>query len=350
MIDQVSVFKEPFLFSYEHEQATVVGIDRLLNYQALSAGDSTQQLLAGDEVALESVNEPLNLKSLRPEDSGSYRLKISNTFGESISDPIEITIYDTLGKAVEQPDLLWQYEGEQLWIPQIYETYDGQDAAATLDQSNTYGAVFTSVNGSAFITFWWKKPNELPETTTQFRVNDSEIVLNHPGGGWQQAKVLLTAQSNELKWFTGFFDRLQIEYLDNDPFKLWAFQKFEEGEVLENFESVRDGDRDLDGFSNFLEWILNKSIDFPNGSLDYNIVETDGARYLAVTFSRPANLGSYSLFLEATNDFQTWEKVNAVATETYHPSNDTFTVTFRDSVSFGEGARFIRLTVSEEDG
>ena len=74
----------------------------------------------------------------------------------------------------------------------------------------------------------------------------------------------------------------------------------------------------------------------------------EGERYLAITFSRLANLGSYSMFLEATSDFQTWEKVDAEVSETYHSFNDTFTVTLRDSVPLEDGARFIRLMVSDE--
>ncbi|MDA9764603.1 MAG: hypothetical protein P8L44_10310 [Opitutales bacterium] len=43
-----------------------------------------------------------------------------------------------------------------------------------------------------------------------------------------------------------------------------------------------------------------------------------------------------------------WERIESVVSETYHESNDTDTVTIRDTKPIGEGSRFIRLAVSDE--
>jgi len=348
-LDQVDVSQKPVILSTPEKQTTVAGLDLRLKYQFVSVGETTHKLLQGEETVLESINQPLSLKELTTNQSGIYQISISNEFGEeTISDDIEIEVADTVGKAVEQPDLFWQYEGENLWLPQIFDTYDGEDAAMVSNPQNSYGAVFTNISGPAFISFWWKRPNELPNTTAHFRINDGEIIIQHPGDGWQQAKVLATGESIELKWLSGFLDRLQIEYLDDNPFRFWAFQQFESDEVLQNFEEIRDGDRDYDGFSNFLEWILNKNLDFPNGSQNFEIIEVDGEQYLGITFSRPAELGQYSIHLEATNNLTTWGKIEAVVSETFNPSNNTYTVTIRDIQPLGTGGRFIRLVVTDE--
>lgn len=114
-------------------------------------------------------------------------------------------------------------------------------------------------------------------------------------------------------------------------------------------EFIRDGDGDLDDFTNREKLALNKNLDFPNKALVYKLVEVEDQKYLENTFSRPAELGAYSIYLKASNDVTTWEKIQFVISETFTPSNNTYTVTIRDIQALSAGGRFIRLRVTDEE-
>lgn len=198
----------------------------------------------------------------------------------------------------------------------------------------------TTINGPAYLSFWWKGGF--------FNVNSFEIGLQSSSGLWEKTGLLLTSESNHLSWQGSSVDQVRIEYLDNDPFKFWAFQEFDAEEVLNQFPEIRDSDRDYDGYSNLTEWALNKNINFPNGTQPYEFIEEDGEFYLGITFSRRGDLGQYTVYLEASGDMINWEKTESIVSETYHESNDTYTVTTRDTRPIDEGSRFIRLVVSDE--
>ena len=159
---------------------------------------------------------------------------------------------------------------------------------------------------------------------------------------------MLTAETNALSWDSSYLDRIRIEYLDEDPFRFWAFNHFDSETVLNHFGDIAEGDEDFDGWSNFLEWALNKNISFPNGPQSYEFIEVDEELYLGITFSRRGDLGQYVVCLEASDDMNNWEKIDSVVSETYHEPNDTYTVTVRDTKPVGQGRRFIRLVVSDE--
>ena len=346
-IDQISLSHEPVMVSIPTIQRALVGQDSELSYEFLSPGTTTHQLLQDGEVVLESVGSPINLKDLTLDQSGIYTVRILNEFEESVeSEEMEIFIYSQdIGTALEQPDLTWHQEGFDIWIPQIYDTYDGEDAVLPEHwrepATTTGGTLSTTINGPAYLSFWWKGGS--------FNGNGSEIGLQANSGDWEYTGLLLTSESNHLSWRGSSLDQVRIEYLDNNPFKFWAFQEFDEEGVLNNFPDIRDGDRDYDGYSNLTEWALNKNIDFPNGAQPFELIEENGQRYLAITFSRRGDLGQYTVYLEASSDLNFWEKIDSVISETYHESNDTYTVTIRDTQPIDEGSRFIRLIVSDED-
>ena len=154
---------------------------------------------------------------------------------------------------------------------------------------------------------------------------------------------------NKLSWHSGYFDQLQIEHLNENPFKLWALAKFPIEEVKADIEAIQLGDRDYDAFLNLIEWALNKNVDFPNKSLAYKIIEDEGKKYHALTFSRPADLGDFTIGLEASTDLDNWDKIDSIVSETFNEVNNTYTVTIRDiQVLDTDGGRFIRLVVSDE--
>jgi len=451
ILDQVKLSQKPVLFQSPEKQTTVVGLDRMLVYDFMSVGETTQQLLKSGQVIVESENQPINLQSLGLNQDGFYQLRISNEFGEEVlSDPFQIEIHDTIGDSVEQPNLVWTYDGEKIWIPQIFETYDGEDAAGLLDEGEGTGTVSTQVVGPSLVSFWhknssvrindeivelnsdseWQKTeialaaatNELkwsngffdrlqiehvepignaveqpdlqwtydgnriwiPQTEESFDGEDAaklqtdgsgfgtvatEIpgpalvsfwwkdatdfdidgnTISYEGDDWQQVQVVGWSETNTLQWHSGLFDQLEIEDLRNDPFRRWPFGNFPLDDVVNNLDDLSTSDPDFDTFSNLLEWALNKNKDFPNNALAYKVIEEDGEKYLGLTFSRPADLGEFSIHLEATDNLNTWTRIDSVISETFNEINNTYTVTIRDIQPLGTGGRFIRLVVTDE--
>lgn len=208
IIDQVQVFEGPVIITVPESQMTITGLERVLDFDYMSLGDTTFELIEDSQTTLTSNNPSINLGSLSEEDSGSYQLRITSEIGGSVTSArFEITVYPSIGDAVEQPNLEWIYEGEKIWIPQIFETYDGDDAAALLDEREGTGSVSTTLDGPAFVSFWYKN-------STGFTVNELSAGLESPTDDWQKAEIALTSGDNQLTWRTGFFDRLQIEYVD----------------------------------------------------------------------------------------------------------------------------------------
>ena len=454
IVDSVTLSPTPLLMGQPIDQPTVIGMDKNLKFDSVSLGTTILELIKNDQVFLSSSDASISLETLTENDSGTYQLRLNASIGGSVtSEPFEIQIYPTIGDAVEQPNLEWIYEGEKIWIPQIFETYDGDDAAALLDEGEGTGSVSTTIDGPAFVSFWYKN-------ATGFTLNESAAGLEDPTGNWQKAEIALTSGSNNLTWRTGFFDRLQIEYVDSigeaveqpdlewtyagnriwipqtdeshdgldaaalvndgegigtvatavegpslvsfwwkdggtfelndeviayegdgwqlvqqvawkasnpllwdagyfdqleieslkdDPFRLWAFEKFPTDQVVADLEAIAEDDRDYDELNNLIEWALNKNLDFPNMSLGYKLIQADGGTYLGLTFSRPADLGAFIIRLESSADLTNWETIEAVVSETFNASNETYTVTIRDIQEWNmKSGRFVRLIVSDE--
>lgn len=359
VLDQVELVTQPKVFFNATNYRRLKGSDIPIHYTYVAAGDITHHLLRGEEIIATTENERVILPSAEVSDSGTYKVRILNEFGEeAFSEEFEIQVYERqLGQALEQPDLNWVTEGSDPWISQINDTYDGEDAVhrvswlepsllyfpseLQVDYDDRPNRILTSINGPAYLSFWWKGGF--------FEANNREIWLgDNTPSAWHKESILLTSESNVVSWQTTYLDRVQIEYLDDDLFRFWAFQEFGEEEVLNQFEDVRDGDRDNDSFSNLTEWALNKNIDFPNGTQAYQFIEKDGELYLGITFSRPGDLGQYTICLEASDKMDNWEKIESIVSKTYHDSNDTYTVTIRDTKPIGEGSRFIRLVITDE--
>lgn len=260
-------------------------------------------------------------------------------WSHGLFDRLQIEYVDSIGEAVEQPDLQWTYSGNRIWIPQTEDSYDGEDAARLQTDGSGFGTVSTEVAGPALVSFWWKEGSD-------FNLNGETIT--YQGEGWQRVQAIAWSEMNTLQWHSGLFDQLQIEALTDAPFRLWAFSKFPIEDVIHNFVSVQNGDPDFDNFVNLVEWALNKNFEFPNKALAFQLIEVNGEQYLGLTFSRPANLGTYVIHLEASADLTSWERIDSVRSKIFNESNNTYSVTIRDIHPLGTGNRFIRLVVSDE--
>ena len=340
VLDQIELVTQPKVFFNATNYARLNGNDIPIHYTFITAGNTTHQLIKGETVVASSENERVTLPTAEVSDTGVYRVRIVNEFEEeAFSNEFEIQVYDSyLGDALDQPDLIWTTVGQDPWIPQNYQTYDGEDAVERvpwitpapnyfpselqIEYDSQPPKLQTIIPGPAYLSFWWRGGF--------FEANDREVWLGESDRSkWSKASLLLTATTNTLSWDTTYLDRVQIEYLDEDPFRFWAFSRYDSGTVLNNFSSILEGDDDFDGWSNFLEWALNKNLNFPNGTQSYEFIEVDGELYLGITFSRRGDLGQYIVYLEASDDMDSWEKIDSVVSETYHESNDTYTITIR---------------------
>ena len=108
----------------------------------------------------------------------------------------------TLGDAVDAPQLTWTTGGNQPWVGQTTVRHDGVDAArsgAIGDSQESW--LQTTVTGPGTLVFWWKVSSEAAFEYLEFQVNGS--TQSGPISGevdWRQELVELGAGSQTLRW------------------------------------------------------------------------------------------------------------------------------------------------------
>ncbi len=108
----------------------------------------------------------------------------------------------TLGNAVDAPQLVWTTGGNQPWVGQVTVRHDGVDAAssgAIGDSQESW--LQTTVTGPGTLAFWWKVSSEADYDFLEFQVNGS--IQSGPISGevdWQQEILELGAGSQTLRW------------------------------------------------------------------------------------------------------------------------------------------------------
>ncbi len=110
-------------------------------------------------------------------------------------------------------------------------------------------------------------------------------------------------------------DQVQVDPMTENTFIHWALSYYSMEEVFTDLESLEVADHNHNGIPNLLEWALNKNLEFPYNTQIPKVVEEDGERYLGITYTRPADLGDYNIYLECTEDLNDWARILSTTTE-----------------------------------
>lgn len=345
-LDQVSTTRGHRLVEPPKDSAIRRDHKKPLLYRYLGVGQTTHQLLKDESVVFESNAGQLRVSGKDIPGEGTYRIKIINEFNEPlVTDPFEIRFVESIGDALEQPDREWIWDPANPWIPQIFDTFDGEDAVWWTQASHqTSSKLSTTFFGPAFVSFRWKGHR------IDFESEENAIRLSNRGAEeWTREHFLVLEPSNTLEWrgYQGTkLDQVEIAFVGlGHPFYLWAYTHLHPTSPIDNMEQVSAEDPDHDGYTNVEEWALHGNPFEPDINHTFEIVLVDGQPYAAFRYTRPSTTRFTTIQLQASSDLRTWEYVELILDETYNEESDTYSVLIRDAVPLDPGKRFVRLRI-----
>lgn len=171
-----------------------------------------------------ATNSVLSRSNVVTNDSGTYRLLVSNYEGTVSTIPVTLTVL-TLSEAVNAPGLVWTSGGDFPWFNQTNFTHDGVTAARSGAITNSQQSwIETSVSGPARVTFYWKVSSENGYDVLAFLVNGIEQTNISGKIDWKELSFLLPTGSQRLRWAyskdesesvgqdSGWLDQVRIVY------------------------------------------------------------------------------------------------------------------------------------------
>ena len=125
--------------------------------------------------------------------------------------PATLLHADSLGDALNAPELDWTTGGDAAWFSQTETTHDGAAAAqsGTLTNLYTQSWLQTTVTGRVAVVFWWKSASAIPSTFGfYFYTNNNYVQGIYGSADWRQMAVSFAGGTNTLKWQSYLYDNL----------------------------------------------------------------------------------------------------------------------------------------------
>lgn len=156
-------------------------------------------LLEGAQVS-GSTTPMLTLLNVQTNDTGTYRLIVTNVISSAISSNAALTVLpgEPLAEAVDAADLVWTSGGDSPWHFQTQTNHDGADAAwsGTLSAPGT-SWIETTVTGPIAISFWWK----FSATFESFSLSvDGTNLVSTESIDWQQRTFAIPSGTHAVRW------------------------------------------------------------------------------------------------------------------------------------------------------
>ena len=350
-IDQVSLSVDPIIHFGPFDHTISVGqiSDTLFDFVAI--GNTVKhELLRGEAVVEEKINHPVTFENLKLGEDGTYRIRISNELGGSVtSTPFEIEVVPNVEAAIGQLHLDWEYTGKP-WEPQSFDVQVG-DQAAWLPVNNSVqgnGILSTIIPGPAKVAFWWKRPSA---SHLSFYTDDREVNISPPDDNqWHFVEATVNSSENHISWngeAGTMLDGISIDYLDLNFFDSWAEQTFKPSELEGPKEQLRSADFDRDGYTHLMEWIFGLSYKDAEPPFQWAVTMDDNRITYQYLFDRPPIIHPYTYSVEISEDLINWHPLDSAANETYNPTKDSYLVTINHAQPLDVERQFIRISISE---
>ena len=326
ILDNLQQQKEPIWVGPLTTATAHPGTTSTLTVRFNSIEDTQGYVLKGEEVVGEMETRDYVLLSQAsayswPIDSldinGTYTTRIENTYG-ILEDEFELFVaplpqdgFDT--SLLDYPKFEDNHM-RSIWYTQTDDTHDGVDAISWKWGSPGNSDLTAKLNGPAWVTFWWKNPD--PNWNLTFSGGASKSIQNQPE--WSQHKDF----SNKPHWLywsthseTAVLDQLEIDYLDNNPFKEWLYPQLLEVDFEVLSADIETSDYDRDEKSNLLEWVLGGDPLSADPAPSATAYLEESQMVTQFTFESPADLGPYEIVLESSNNLSEWTRVEGTQTE-----------------------------------
>lgn len=185
------ITSQPFSqLGFNHDAAT-------FSVNVTSASPVTYQWLFNGSPISGAISDSFVLDHALAGSEGFYTVVATNAQGSVTSDPYHLFFASSLGRAVNQPNLIWQSGGGNSWEPQTTVTHDGSEAVQTGALSgpgSTWLATSATATPRAVLRFWWKI-SASAGSTLRLIVNGSELATLTGEQDWQQKEVSLPSDT-----------------------------------------------------------------------------------------------------------------------------------------------------------
>ena len=351
IIDQVHLSVDPVINFGPFDHTISVGqiSDTLFDFVAV--GNTVRhELLRGDVAVEEKINRPVTFETLKLGEDGTYRIRISNELGGSVtSTPFEIKVVPNVEAAIGQLHLDWEYTGKP-WEPQSFDVQVG-DQAAWLPIDNSVqgnGILSTTIPGPAKVSFWWKRT---AEGRLRFSTIDRKVNIVPPNDNqWHFVEVMVEGAENYIIWdgeAGTMLDEISIDYLDLNFFDTWAEQTFTPIELEEPKEQLRLADFDKDGYTHLMEWMLGLNYRNADPPFQWAVTKDGNEITYQFLFDRPPIIHPYTYNVEVSEDLINWHPLDSAINETYNPIKGTYLVSINHTQALDVERQFIRISISE---
>ncbi len=135
---------------------------------------------------------------------GFYTVVVTNAQGSVTSAPYHLFFGSTLGRAANQPSLIWQSGGGSPWEPQTTVTHDASEAVmsgALSGPGSTWLETSMTVPLYNKLRFWWKI-SAAEGGALRLIVNGKDVLTLTGEQDWQQVEVSLPVDTviQSLRW------------------------------------------------------------------------------------------------------------------------------------------------------
>ncbi|MCB1124338.1 MAG: hypothetical protein KJT03_22490, partial [Verrucomicrobiae bacterium] len=367
-LKDVNIQRTPFLYGPIISGSTTNTYETRMEVHLASIGETRVQLLREDEIVVEETSEN-NLSALlrwwpaSTDETGLYTVKAENEYGSIESDPFEIFVGEHPLEGLDNEEVYYSPTNPgphilpSIWHTQDEETFDGVDAVGWKkgQDETTKNFLWVGIREPVLLTFWYKSPG--------LRVTTEYQNLNLDATEWTQCKILVTeaplenslgekTRPNILEFLTEsegtYLDQLKIDRLGEDPFKAWIYPRLVHATQAFEAEAFAGEDYDGDHKSNLLEWMLNTDPLSSDGIPEPQVEQIGEDFFASFSFESPADLGTYTLLLEACPDLENWKPVDVEITDTPIEGTDRVLRKMQDLAPLGSGQRrFYRISVGQ---
>ncbi len=142
----------------------------------------------------------LRLSDAQADDSGSYRVVVTNMLGAATSVVARVKVVrSALGEALEVPDWDWTAGGVVPWLAQTNLTHDGEDALMAKSFPPLADAwLETTVSGPMALSFWWRSTSV--SYPIKLLLDDVVVAASASSAAWEQRSVAIPAGMHRLRF------------------------------------------------------------------------------------------------------------------------------------------------------
>lgn len=216
LLDRVSISRPPAIEAPPANTIFQQGDALSLSVSANGEAPLSYQWFKDGQAIEKATSSSLSIPNADFQDSGYYKVRVSNDNGFVDSQTAFARVSNPLGDALDQPELQWTTSDDSAWYTQNSISLDGEDTLETrLSNEAVVQWLETTIDGPATVSFLWRLIGE----STQFSFFVDEQIaywLSEPTLWTPSSFEILEPGPHTIRWeLSGFGDSAsEIAWLD----------------------------------------------------------------------------------------------------------------------------------------